>query len=66
MCNNITCLITEASDRTKVFFLKEYFQFIKERKKILIAPVLILLAVFSMLIFLSSGSLVAPFVYTLY
>jgi hypothetical protein len=47
-------------------FLKEFLEFIKERKKFWLLPILIILALFGGLIVLSQGSAVAPFIYTIF
>ena len=47
-------------------FLKEFWQFIKIRKKYWLLPILIMLIIFGGLIVLSQGSAVAPFIYTLF
>tara|TARA_B100001057_G_scaffold423436_1_gene445571 strand:+ start:846 stop:995 length:150 start_codon:yes stop_codon:yes gene_type:complete len=47
-------------------FLKEFFEFIKVRKKFWLLPILLVLLIFGGLIILSQGSAVAPFIYTLF
>ena len=47
-------------------FLKEFWDFLKERKKYWLFPIIIVLALFGMLIVLSQGSAVAPFIYTIF
>ena len=47
-------------------FLKEFLEFIKERKKYWLLPILIILVLFGGLIILSQGSAIAPFIYTLF
>ena len=47
-------------------FLKEFWVFIKERKKYWLLPILIVLGLFGILIVLSQGSAVAPFIYTIF
>ena len=47
-------------------FIKEFFEFLKERKKCWLLPVIIVLALFGALIVLSQGSAVAPFIYTIF
>ena len=47
-------------------FLKEFFLFLIERKKYWLLPIFIVLALFGILIVLSQGSAVAPFIYTIY
>ena len=49
-----------------VEFLKEFFEFLKERKKYWLLPIIIVLALFGTLIILSQGSAVAPFIYTIF
>ena len=47
-------------------FIKEFWEFLKVRKKYWLLPIFIVLALFGMLIVLSQGSAVAPFIYTLF
>jgi len=47
-------------------FLKEFVEFLRERKKYWLLPILIVLALFGILIVLSQGSAVAPFIYTIF
>ena len=47
-------------------FVKEFLEFLKERKKYWLFPIFIVLAVFGILIVLSQGSVVAPFIYTIF
>ena len=47
-------------------FLKEFLEFLMERKKYWLLPIIIVLAFFGVLIVLSQGSAVAPFVYTIF
>ena len=49
-----------------VDFLKEFLEFLKERKKYWLLPIIIVLALFGALIVLSQGSAVAPFIYTIF
>ena len=44
----------------------ELWGFLKERKKFWLLPIIIVLVALSGLIFLTSGSAVAPFIYTLF
>jgi len=46
--------------------IKDLWGFMKVRKKFWLAPVLMLLLLFGALIFLSQGSTIAPFIYTLF
>ena len=47
-------------------FLKDFWGFLKVRKKWWLSPIIITLLLFGILILMSSGSAVAPFVYTLF
>jgi|TARA_B100001996_G_scaffold35647_1_gene26531 drug/metabolite transporter superfamily protein YnfA len=47
-------------------FLKEFWDFLRERKKYWLLPIIIVLALFGILIVLSQGSAVAPFIYTIF
>ena len=47
-------------------FLKEFFEFLKIRKKYWLLPIIIVLVLFGGLIILSQGSVVAPFIYTIF
>lgn len=50
----------------KVSILKEFWEFIKERKKFLLAPIIIILVLLSLLVMFAQTSSVAPFIYTLF
>ena len=47
-------------------FIKEFFDFIKVRKKYWLLPIIVVLIIFGGLIILSQGSAIAPFMYTLF
>jgi hypothetical protein len=47
-------------------FLKEFLDFLKIRKKYWLLPILIVLVLFGVLIVLSQGTAVAPFIYTIF
>ena len=49
-----------------ISFLKEFLDFLKERKKYWLFPIIIVLFLFGALIVLSQGSAVAPFIYTIF
>jgi len=49
-----------------VDFLAELWRFLRVRKKFWLLPVLIMMVVFGGLVVLTSGTAVAPFVYTLF
>ena len=47
-------------------FLKEFWEFIKIRKKYWLLPIIIVLVLFGGLIILSQGTVIAPFIYTIF
>ena len=47
-------------------FLQEFWEFLKVRKKYWLLPIIIVLVLFGGLIILSQGSVVAPFIYTIF
>lgn len=47
-------------------FLSELWRFLRVRKKFWLLPILIMMVVFGGLVVLAKGSVVAPFVYTLF
>ena len=47
-------------------FLKEFWEFLKIRKKYWLLPIIIILVLFGGLIILSQGSVIAPFIYTIF
>jgi len=47
-------------------FLKDLWGFLSERKKFWLLPVIVVLLLFGILIVLTSGSAIAPFIYTLF
>jgi len=49
-----------------MWFFKEFFNFLKVRKKYWLIPLLIVLVIFGALIILAQGSAVAPFIYTIF
>tara|TARA_Y100001936_G_C15759354_1_gene500366 strand:+ start:273 stop:425 length:153 start_codon:yes stop_codon:yes gene_type:complete len=49
-----------------ISFLKEFWEFLRERKKYWLLPIIIVLAFFGIIIVLSQGSAVAPFIYTIF
>jgi hypothetical protein len=49
-----------------VSFLREFWSFLRARKKFWLLPILIVLVVFGGLLVLVQGTAVAPFVYTMF
>lgn len=47
-------------------FLSDLWSFLKVRKKFWLLPIIIVLLIFGVLIVLTSGSAIAPFIYTLF
>lgn len=47
-------------------FLLELFAFMRERKKFWLLPVIAILLLFGSLIVFTQGSVIAPFIYTLF
>ena len=47
-------------------FFKEFWDFLKVRKKYWLFPILIVLFLFGFIIVLSQGTVVAPFIYTIF
>lgn len=50
----------------KLAILREFWDFLKVRKKWWLAPIIIMLLLLGLLIFFAQGSAVAPFIYTLF
>ena len=51
---------------SKISILFEFWEFLKERKKWWLAPIIIFLVIFGTLIVLTEGTAIAPFIYTLF
>jgi len=49
-----------------VEFLTDLWQFMRQRKKFWLAPIIIVMVLLGALIVLAQGSAVAPFIYTLF
>jgi hypothetical protein len=47
-------------------FLKDLWGFLRVRKKFWLLPIILFLLIFGVLIVLTSGSAIAPFIYTLF
>ena len=47
-------------------FLKEFWEFLKFRKKYWLLPILIALLLFGGILILSQGTAIAPFIYTIF
>ena len=51
---------------SKLAILAEFLDFLKTRKKWWLGPIVFIMLLMSMLIILTEGSAVAPFIYTLF
>jgi len=49
-----------------MWFLKEFWEFLRVRKKYWLFPIFFVLVLFGVLIILSQGSAIAPFIYTIF
>ncbi len=47
-------------------FIKELWIFLRVRKKLWLAPIIIIMLIFGGLLILAKGSVVAPFIYTIF
>ena len=47
-------------------FLREFWEFARERKKVWLFPLMIVLVFFGLFIVLSEGTVVAPFIYSIF
>jgi competence protein ComGC len=47
-------------------FLREIWAYLRTRRKFWLLPILVVMAVLGVLIVLSQGSVIAPFIYTLF
>jgi len=47
-------------------FLKEFWAFLRSRKKFWLLPILVTMLLFGVLLLLAQGTAVAPFIYTLF
>ncbi len=52
--------------REIVSFVREFWAFLRVRKKFWLVPILVVMAIFGGLIVFSEGSAVAPFIYTIF
>jgi hypothetical protein len=47
-------------------FVKEFWKFLRVRKKFWLLPILLVMALFGVIIIMSQGSAVAPLIYTVF
>lgn len=59
--------LTEGAEAEKEMdFLRDLWGFLRVRKKFWLLPIIMSLLLLSILIFISSGSAIAPFIYTIF
>lgn len=51
---------------SKVSILKEFWDFLRVRKRYWLTPIIVIMVLLSLLVVLTQSSAVAPFVYTLF
>ena len=51
---------------SEIYIFYEFLEFLKERKKWWLAPIILFLLLFGTLIVLTEGTAIAPFIYTLF
>ena len=56
----------EFNDDNTMEFLKELWAFLRVRKKLWLAPIIIIMLILGGLLIIAQGSVVAPFIYTLF
>ncbi len=47
-------------------FIRELFTFLRVRKKLWLAPIIVIMLILGSLLILAQGSVMAPFIYTLF
>ena len=50
----------------KIYILREFWELLRIRKKFWLAPIVVILVLLSLLIVLTQGSALAPFIYALF
>lgn len=58
--------LVEMSFKDNLSIFVEFWEFLKHRKKWWLTPIIVVLLLVSLLIVLTEGSAVAPFIYTLF
>ena len=51
---------------SKLSIIKEFWAFLKVRKKFWLMPIIFMMVIFGGLVILAQGSAVAPFIYTIF
>ena len=63
---NLSHLNINSEKVNKMEFLNELWSFLRVRKKLWLAPIIMVMIVLGGLLILAQGSVVAPFIYTLF
>lgn len=61
---DVTCCKRQQNLRMEIF--KDLFQFLAERKKWWLAPIVVVLLCIGLLVVIGGGTAIAPFIYTLF
>jgi hypothetical protein len=59
-------LMSTGSERGKVALLREFWEFLKVRKKWWLGPIVLILLLLGIFIILTEGSALAPFIYAIF
>jgi hypothetical protein len=65
-CNRRFGLPAPATTGTEMEIVRDLYNFVRERKKFWLVPVIFFLLILGFLIVIGGGSSVAPFIYTLF
>jgi len=64
--NNKTIMANPSEPNNKISIVSEFWDFLKTRKKWWLGPIVLIMLLMGLLIVLTEGSAVAPFIYTLF
>ena len=59
-------MTNQPDPETKISIIAEFWDFLKTRKKWWLGPIVLIMLLMGLLIVLTEGSAVAPFIYTLF
>ena len=59
-------MVVEALHMSKLSIIKEFWEFLRVRKKWWLTPIVVMLLLLGALIILTEGSAIAPLIYTLF
>tara|TARA_B100001123_G_scaffold140617_1_gene163457 strand:+ start:540 stop:719 length:180 start_codon:yes stop_codon:yes gene_type:complete len=59
-------MTNESEPNNKISIVSEFWDFLKTRKKWWLGPIVLIMLLMGLLIVLTEGSAVAPFIYTLF